>query len=253
MNSNRIWCLEQRSTSVVKAVSVLLLLVGCGSRVDVESAPTVNAAGETASEDQKRVGSGGAPGAGDAFHASGGVPIRADEADSAAGREDGGTTGCSNPDWNSSKFDYGGSISFVPGVECTCDACGDSTCTGSLATVCGRITGCRATFEAAKSAVDVICESHPAYALYSAEGEQNVIYYGAYGGVYRMGFDQETGVLVAASSSAQNGLACYLSGKTELAAGLELGNPTPTCRLCAADTTDPTFATVPECPDGVIP
>jgi hypothetical protein len=167
----------------------------------------------------------------------GGVTIRPDGANSLAGRAAGGTTSdCSNPDWNASMFDYGGSISFVPRVDCTCDSCGDSTCIGSLATVCGRIAGCRATLEAAKSAVDIICESHPAYALYSKESEQNVIYYGLSGGMYRMGLDKETGELVGASSSARNGLACHLAGKTDLAAGLPLTEPTPNCRPCAADT-----------------
>jgi hypothetical protein len=72
-------------------------------------------------------------------------------------------------------------------------------------------------------------------------------------GAYRLVFDNETGVLVGASSSAHDGRACYLGGKTELTAGLEVTDPKPTCRLCAAATRDPDVAAVPECPDGAIP
>lgn len=105
-----------------------------------------------------------------------------------------------------------------------------------------------------RSNVDLICANHPAYALYSEERERPVIAYGmGTDNRFRMMFDPETGALVGADSSAHDGYACNLSGKAEFAAGEPITDSPPSCRLCAADTTDPTYAAVPECPDGAIP
>jgi hypothetical protein len=236
------------------SVSVLLMLmaVGCGSRV--EAGPSPGAGGPSGAG--APTSSGGEPAYGgpsnDSYAGGGNV------GNSAAVQENGGTgggttSGCTNPNWNSSGFDYGGNFGSTPGIDCTCDVCGDSTCSGTLAAGCERIGGCRATLDGMRATVDVICASTPAYAFYS-KGKQTVIAFGSsVDGDYSLVFDNETGVLVGASSSAHDGRACYLGGKTDFSAGLQVNDPKPTCRLCAADTQDPDIATVPECPDGAIP
>jgi hypothetical protein len=233
----------------------MLMALGCGSRVEGDSTASGGGPAGAGAPAAVGVGTGGEPGNagapsrgyGDSYGGGGNV------GNEAAVPANGGSSGCSNPSWNSSGFDYGGNFGSSAGVDCSCDACGDATCSGTLGAACERVVGCRATLAGLRSTVDQICATSPAYAFYS-KGEQIVIAFGSNAnGATRMVFDNQTGVLVGITLSAHDGRACYLGGKTDMTAGLQVTDPVPTCRLCAAATQDPDVAAFEECPSGAIP
>jgi hypothetical protein len=126
---------------------------------------------------------------------------------------------------------YGGSYSFIPGVDCVCDSIGDSVCSSSLSGLCSHLAGC------ALSLSDVtfseICDGNPIQAQYSA-GDRTVISYslGA-ADEYKMVYDTASGDLVGASQIGHHGLACNLGGNSVWAVGEQAEHTAPTCNLCS--------------------